>query len=524
MLKLKRNLAIALTVVLIGSLVLAGCNNSQTSNIQSGTANNGRSFTKENYTVTVLRPEHPSGPINSSAPAFQQIEKVTGVKVDLQGVPSSDYETKKKTLISTNRIPDMINVSLKDIQDYSKTGIYLDVTPYLDKMPNLKKAMEEYPDLKKVMVDGKLYGMPFLDRVPIVFGYFPMIRTDILKELNMPMPSTFEELHQTLKKFKEVYPDSYPWTKRRSISFFLNYLAYAFGTGYDTYYEPNTGKYQYGPLYPEFKSFLSYMNVLFKEKLLDPNYVKNTDQIWQQNLSSGKSLFFWDNTKFASNFNQVLKQVNPKAEFDLVPVMKNDSGQKRQYMYPKGHLTEFYAISSKVEKPERLMKFLDWMYSEEGADITNYGVPGEHFTRTKDGIKFNENVLEQFKDKNDPTRALQSFLGTGYLQFNLYSDETFYKILNPDMTRWGDFITKQANEGIIKETELDPPFTPEETERLKVIRTKVSTVTDQNLDKFIMGDRPLSEYDKFVNELKDAGVLELEKIYNAANDRIGTKK
>lgn len=519
---MKRSIAAATTVVFMGSLLLAGCNAGKQAD--QSAAKDGDDKSREKFTITVLRPEHPSSPINPNAPALKEIEKATGVKVDLQGVPSSDYDTKKKTLISTNRIPDLVNVSLKEIQDFAKTGIFLDLNPYLDKMPNLQKAMEQYPQLNKVTVNGKLYGLPYLDRVPIVFGYLPMIRTDILKELNLPMPATFEELHQTLKKFKAAYPDSYPWTMRRGLNFIITYLSYAFGSGYPTYYEPVKDKYMYGPLYPEFKNLLAYMNVLYKEKLLDPNYATNTDQQWQQNLSSGKSLFFYDNNKFTTNFNKVLQQVNPNAKFDMIPVMKSDNGTKRSYMYPKGHLTEFFAVSSKVDNPERLIRFFDWMYSEEGADITNYGVPGEHFTRTKEGIKLNEKLLEQYKDKNDPTRALQAFLGTGYLQFNLYSDETFFNIYNPDMAKWGEFILKQAEQGLIQETPLDPPLTSEETELLKPIRTQLGTITAQNFDKFIMGDRPLGEYDQFVKELTDAGALELEKIYNAAYDRIKSKK
>lgn len=523
---MKKTLIIILTVILMGSLILSGCSKKEGIHATEKPGVSDKNvIPQEKLTLNFLRPENPAMAVNPNSPALQYIEKIKGVKINLQSVPASDYGVKKKTLISTNRIPDVINVNINDLSDYASTGIFLDLTPYLEKMPNLKKAMSEYPELDKQLINGKRYGLPMLDRVPLNYAQMPMIRTDILKSLNLPMPTSFEELYQTLKKMKAANPDSYPWAMRNGIKAQLSYLGYAFGSGYTIYYEPNKNKYQYGPLYPEFKNILTYLKKLYDEKLLDPNYAVSTAQQWQENLSSGKSLFFYDNNKFTTNFNLALQQKNPNALFDMVPVLKNDSGQRRNYMYGKGHLDEFYAISSKVENPERVLQFFDWTYSEEGADITNYGVPGVHFNRTKDGIKIDEKLVEEFKTKSDPTRAIQSFLGTGYLAFNTYSDETFFFIMSPKiMTTWNDFIKKEFDEGLLQTPKLDPQFTPEEAEKLKQLRTKVGTIVEQNMDKFIMGGRSLGDYDKFVKELMDAGAEEIEKIYNEGNERYKSKK
>lgn len=515
----------ALSLLLISAVAVAGCSGSgqrggQAAEKPSDSAAGKNIGAADKIAITVMRSEHPSGPLNPNAPALQQIEKATGVKIQLQSAPASDYGTKKKTLISTNRIPDALMVGITDIQDYAQTGIFLDLTPHLDQLPNLKRAMEEYPQVNRIMVDGKLYMFPLLDRVPIDFGHYGQIRTDILKKHNLPMPASFEELHQTLKQLKAAYPDSYPWTMRNGMTHIGRFLSYAYGSGYPTYYEPGTDSYRFGPLYPEFRNLLGYLNKLYAEKLLDPNYATNTNQQWQENMSSGKSFFTYDNNKFANNFNQAIQKNNPEAMIDLVPVMKSENGTQRDYMFYRGHLTEGYAISSKANNLEKVLQFFDWMYSEEGADISNYGVPGEHFTRTQDGIKLDPQLIGQFRDKNDPTRALQAHLGTGYLQFNLYGDETIFKIMSPQMAQWGEFILKQKEAGLIQEMQLDPPFTIEEAEKLKQLKAKVDTLVAQNLDKFIMGDRPLADYDKFVKELSDAGAPEIENIYNEAYRRL----
>lgn len=520
---MEKKFAMLCSALLAVSVMLSGCNLGGGGSSEKS-AGNDVSRPKEKFNLTVMRSEHPSQPQSTDSPVLKQLEKVYGVNIDLQTTPSSDYDTKKQTLISTNHIPDVIFVTLKDFQDYAKTGIFLDLTPYMDKTPNLKKALEKFPDYKRILVNDKLYGFPNLDRENSYYAQRAMIRTDILRDLNLPMPGTFDELYQTLKKMKAVYPDSYPWTMRNGITGNLSYLGYSFGTGYTIYYDPAKDKYQYGPLYPEFKNLMAYLKKMYDEKLLDPNYAKNTAQQWQQNLSSGKSLFMFDNDQFTVNFNQVLQRTNPNAKFDIMPILKNDSGQRRNYRYPDGHPTNFYAISSKVKNPEQIVKFLDWLYTEEGADITNYGVEGEHYSRTKDGVKINPEFMAKFKDKQEQAWSMLSYLGAGFQGFSLYSDQTVFDIVDPQMAAWAEFIKKESEQGLVQQIPIDPPFNPEELEKLKQLRTSVGTIVSQNLDKFIMGDRPIGNYDVFVKELTDAGAKEIENIYNAAYDRLKANK
>ena len=63
-------------------------------------------------------------------------------------------------------------------------------------------------------------------------------------------------------------------------------------------------------------------------------------------------------------------------------------------------------------------------------------------------------------------------------------------------------------------------FTNEEQDKLATLQANTLTVFNSNIDRFITGDRPISEFDAFVEELKAQGAEEMEKIYNDAYDRI----
>jgi len=513
--KRKRINTTILSIFLIIAMLLVGCKKED----ESTTPTTNEGVVK----VNVMTSEHPAQPLNNDTPVVKEIEKRLGVKINLQPVPSSDYDAKKQVLIATNNIPDIMKVNLTELREYADKGVYVNISEHLDKLPNYKKAIENVEDVNKLKINGDLYGFHNLTYKGMYYGQFPMIRVDILEELGVEQPTTFDELYQVLKQMKEAYPDTYPWTMRNGATGNLSYLAYAFGSGHNAYYEPKEDKYLFGPAHPEYKEVLTYLNKMYQEGLLDPNYASNDATIWQQNLSSGKSLFFYDNNSFTVNFNAALEQENQDARFDMLPVLANAKGERRNYMYPPHHVTEAYVISSKAKNLDRILEMFDWMYSEEGYEVTNFGIEGEHFTKENGEIKINEELIEEFKGKNDPTRAIQSHLGSGYLSFTPYADDQlyFYLFSPPSVKEWSDLVEKQRDEGLVTPNPLPPVFTEEETEKLKDLQTRVETIVTENVDKFILGDRSLDEYDKFMQELKDAGATEIEDIYNAAYSRLG---
>jgi putative aldouronate transport system substrate-binding protein len=63
----------------------------------------------------------------------------------------------------------------------------------------------------------------------------------------------------------------------------------------------------------------------------------------------------------------------------------------------------------------------------------------------------------------------------------------------------------------------DPSFTKEEREKLKQLRTQLDAYLTQTMDKFIMTDGAIAkEWDAFIQQCKEKGAEEIEKIYNTA--------
>ncbi|WP_028549699.1 extracellular solute-binding protein [Paenibacillus sp. UNC451MF] len=482
-----------------------------------------------------MRYENPSQPFIQNPVLLQEMLKRKNVQLQLQSTPQSNYDDKKKTLIATNTIPDVLLVKQDDISNFSDTGIFLDLTPYLDKMPNFKKVAQDFPEINKNKIDGKLFGFPLTQKYAASqSGQVPVIRVDLLKKLNLSTPTTYEELYSVFKKLKEAYPDTYPFTSRAANGLtgtenLINPIAFGFGSGYTNttgakvYYDPALKQYKFGPFAPEFKEAIGYLHKLYKEKLLDPDYATATSQIWQEKLSSGKSLYYQDNTGFGANFNAVLKKREPEASFDMLPILAGGSkGTKRVQLYQLDHLQESYVISAKTKDPERVIQFMDWLYSEEGLRLTSWGIEGQHYAIDNGNYKINEPFFNPFKDKPDPYAAMKSTLGTGYNGLALYTDDQPNVAAQPkEALEWTEKNYQYVKDGLAFRMAYDPPFTKYEREKLKQLRTQLDAYLTQTMDKFIMTDGALEkDWDSFLKQCRDKGAQEIESIFNAALARV----
>lgn len=484
-------------------------------NASAKPAASGTAAVQEKVTVRWMRGENPSQAIKTDTPVLREIAKQTGVTINLEPVPGSNYVDKKRALLATNNIPDIIGLESKEVAEFAGTGMFVPISDYLDRMPNLTKAIEENPEIKKLYVDGKLYSLPITEQFKIQGGKTLLIRTDILEKLGLETPKTFDELYTVLAAMKKAYPESYPWTTRGMS--FMDALSFGMGSGYGMTYDPDADNYFYGTNKPEFKEVLTYLNKLYNEKLLDPDFAVNTKQNWDEKLSTGKSFFYYDNNQFAVNYNATLQETDPNAKFDRIPYLQNAKGQTRGWLYPKGWLVDNYAISAKTKNPEALIKMFDWMYGPEGTIVTNYGVEGETYEMVDGKPQIKADVLEKYKTAADPARVMMSEIGAGLLALAVRVDEGPTKqVTPPDLVRWGEELV--ADPGAVIVPGLSPAFSSEENESIKEITTKTS-VLEQDVVKFIMGTKPLDQFDAWAGELTKAGADELEKIYNDAYNR-----
>src|SRR5699024_5938829 len=188
-------------------------------------------------------------------------------------------------------LPDAFYISSipsNDIYKYGKQGTFLELTDVIDEYaPNLKKLMDEYPEIRKGMTfpDGNIYSLPSLvspDYLSFRVGDRPYINKEWLAELDMDVPETTEEFYEYLKAVKEGDPngngeaDEVPYGAP-SITGLVGWLRGSYGIANKGVRNANIDwdeekeEVRFYPTTDRYKEMLEYINKLYEEELIEQN-------------------------------------------------------------------------------------------------------------------------------------------------------------------------------------------------------------------------------------------------------------
>ena len=517
---------------LAAATLLAGCSSGGTASSESASSQSSAAssasasgkITDTDVTLTLVRSDNANQPMQTDSLVIQEIYKRTGVKLSINAIPSADWDTKTKVMLATDDMPDIM-FDTPNAANYVSSGIFVAISDKFSEMPNLSKLLAADTNSKKCYVDGKLYYAPELGRNWLALARVPMIRQDLLTSLNLTTPTTYDELYNDLLAIKTAYPDVYPIANRNGTTNLFTCFGYSLGSGGDIdgtgtpiYYDYDVdgGKWQFAPIHENFTTMLSFFNKLYSAGLLDPDYATCTSAQWKEKLSSGKSVFFFDNPTFAFNFNSSLKTaVSADAKFVPFEIPANSTGKARGYWYSASNYSAT-TISSKSANIDVACKLVDWLYSDEGADLTNYGVEGEQYTKSGSTYTIKSEIVQQFASTSDPWRSFLGSIGAGELGLARYYDSasqsSFMSSEESTMyASWGKFHN-------LVDYVAAPAFTSDENDELKTLTTKVNTILASEYDKYIMGKESISNWTKVQQSIM-TDAQRIEDLYNTAEQR-----
>jgi putative aldouronate transport system substrate-binding protein len=551
---MKKNLK-SVVVMLIAGILMTSCNskkdaggttqNVDKSNTQISDADNTNSsddsvqgkISENGRTLTVLLSDHPNQPLKNGTISQDAIFEKTGIKLDYVIVPQANYNDKKAALLSTNNMPEISFLNNDDLMQFGPEDIFLDLMPYIEHMPNFMQFWNKMPDMAKAKTDDALYGFQTVARNETANGFGPVIRTDLLKKHGLEVPKSFEELLDVLEVLKKEYPNSKPYAVRNGAKLqHFRTTAFMLGSGFGSqanpvYFDPDVdgGKFIYGPASEDFKAVLEFFNQAYERGIIDPDYVTSTVESFQANLTSGESFFFNDNSGFSLDYTRMLQKVDPEGVLEFIPYLSNAKGQRRAQAYQTALNDRFYALRSDIEDPDTVIKFMDWMYSKEGSDITNYGKEGISFEYNSSGEpEFKKEYVDQFLDKSPVHYAVFSDAGITKLSFCLYAGNTepMFQVqkLIGEWDEMSDRYWERCNEeytsedGALQEPVMFPPLSVEDAERVQELLLDVNTYLEQEYDKYILGEETIDNWDQVIKKAEELGVREIEEIYNKANE------
>ncbi|MDO7908884.1 extracellular solute-binding protein [Paenibacillus sp. JX-17] len=465
----------------------------------------------EPFDLSILFSDQPAYPYKKDWLLFQKITELTGVTLKPTIVPMSDYSQKRSLLISSGDAPLVIPKTYPGEEaPFVSSGAILPVSDYTDLMPNYTDKVKKWgleTELDGLrQEDGKYYVLPGLHE-EVWPDYTLLVRTDVFKKNNIAIPTTWDELYTSLKKLKEIYTESIPFSDRFKFNSTLNIAATGYGTragwGYGSglTYNADKDEFVYAATTPEYKEMVTYFNKLVSEGLLDKESFTQDDDQAIQKFVSGKSFVINGNSQTVVLHRNDMNKTLGEGKFEVAKITV-PGGPKGQLM-AGSRLENGVMISAKIKDDphfKAIMQFIDWLYySDEGQEFAKWGVEGETFTKT-DGVRklvddINYNGLNPKGTKDlridyGFSGGVFAYGGTTDLLHSMFSEEElkFQKDMKETKT--------------VVPAEPPIPYTAEDREQVTLLSTPLKDYTDQNTLKFILGERKLSEYDAFVKELE----------------------
>ena len=312
----------------------------------------------------------------------------------------------------------------------------------------------------------------------------------------------------------------------------VRYIAPQFGASDEMYYDAGSDSWKFGPVQPGFKDMVSMLATWYSEGLLHPEApTMNDEQLYavilnEEGTYQGGAIIFsaapsWNKSGFA----MIETPDGPVGTFEVfVPPLGTSDGKRQVrsgYSYTTSGLYG-HTINAKATNIEAILKFLDYSYSEEGMMLLSWGVEGEHYTmETINGVKVPFSV--QYEDKpHDPADVYGSYVQNTMFgwQFGFYGFNT----VKPSYNLGAPFVKQDVVDGMnllagadavwrpdppVWFTDLEQPYVISKIDDLK-------NFMQENVALFVIGSRPLSELDAFIQEMKDKGSGQLEEFYNTA--------
>lgn len=467
---------------------------------------------------------------------FQEMEKRTGVHVEIDVPDESAASTQFGLILASQDLPDFMerfSVFYTQGMDHAiEEEMIIPVSNYKELMPNFFNYINADEDLRKQSTtdSGYVAGIPFI-KISLSGeaekNWCGMAtRQEWLDELNMEVPTTYDEMTELLAAMKANYSDTMPYPmKLMSMNGdFINSFGNAFHGGYNFSgdWMQIDGKVTHGILTDGYKQFYQLIKSWIDAEYIDPDFVAQGN-LWLDPDESQSDEFGVFNIAYA-NATMYL-QLNQDRPYTLVgiPILKvNEDDELPHIGYTLDKAGEQSCIMYTSEHAELICKWWDYLFTEEGILLSNYGVEGQTFRYNENGEP--EWIPEAFT--SDDPRWNNTHFQCAYLLFNSPGVVHFDReltLVDPMAVAVHDVWINSYD------TQYNYPssaaLTMEEQEQYTSIMTDLNTFISEEKVKFLTGEYSFDngDWETMVENIKAMGIEEAVALKQAALDRYNAR-
>lgn len=443
--------------------------------------------------------------------------------VEFQCVSSADYAEKWKLASASQESLDIVwhGWMIPYVSEVKK-GSYMELDDLIDKVaPEIKESIPgKYLD--KSRVDGKLYSIPCMQQmvsyvssldIPIDLyeKYKDKIDIEGLAEFFSSKETMDKECWDKIEEIITMFKDGGDLT--RGVYGFADHVEKGYEWVTNPYKIKASGDdYTVTNLYrtPEYETFVQVYSDWFKK-----GYIRQ-DALTAENVGTEDyDLKGGANYLVGQGYMPTQSEIDSKAAAGSTAYVKIPFDNWHYIPYAAASTNT--AISINSEHPERAMKLIALMNTEEGKDLYNllvYGIEGEHYT------KVNENEIQPVGYTSQPTSdspygQYKWAIGNTFNAYEVYQEDKSLTLQNSFI----ESVNDNAKDSKLRGFTLD-------TDPIKMELTQVQAVMGEYTKSLNSGaaSNATELYNEFVEKLKAAGDDKIvEEIQRQINEWLASK-
>ena len=414
--------------------------------------------------------------------------------------------------------------------------------------PNIKKLYgDEFDKLKYSADDPSIYQLSSYAVGGSTYKSSgnAQIQWAAIKENNYEQIKTLDQFEQVIKDYLAAHPTNEDGLSNIGLSLSTSdwhwMITMGNPAGYIAEAAPDNGQWiideNYNAIYKfrseKVKEYFRWLNRMYNEGILDPEFATQTHEDYIAKIASGRVVALTDTDWDYQDGEKVLK-ADGKMDKTYAPLaITMDESQKSAVLMYQGLTTGYgVGITTSCKDPVAAIKFLDYLCSDEGQVLINWGIEGVNYEidenghryRTQEEIEYSQNDKDYSKKTGVGFHAYPfPVYGNGVLDstgstYTTTSKETVMNEYNEEekaaCEEWGvDLLVDtfpQADEFEV------PPYSavwaytkPAEFDE---IANKLDEIAWSSLITCVIGteDEFDANYDAMLQELEDTGMADAE--------------
>lgn len=425
---------------------------------------------------------------------FERMNARTGLSFTFRQYNKyEEWQKAKQDMFSGGEMPDVLfkaALNTEELMRWTQSGQLIDLAPLLEEnAPNLTALFNGHPEWKKAVTlpNGKIGALPSIQLSAPQNAMW--INQEWLKTLGLEMPTDAQSLHDVLCAFRDLDPNGNGRQDEIPLAFLgpwdLKFLSHAFGAVANDFniYLDAENQVHYWPAEDSFFALAKLLHDWYAEGLLAKDGFTTVDTL-RRITDSERDIPF--GVMFAPTPVNLVPYSAVEQYVLLEPLMFEGRQIYRDLFGPVTRGT--FAITSACEDPAALLRWVDVLYTQEGAVEAMLGYEDEYYEVYQDG---SWDWIGGVKNMTMDTLNALTVYDTGDMPW-LFPD-AFYN-------RYGEKSVRQINENMGRLNELTvSPFpatwtlTQEQNETVLTLQQELGTYVDVSFAQFVLGETPVND-------------------------------